>query len=47
MQIFVDKKKNRKLATLTFLWYFNFGENCTTLHRNGMGAIPKIDGINN
>ena len=27
---------------LTFLWYDNFGENCTPLHRNGMAVIPKI-----
>ena len=24
------------------LWYDNFGENHTTLQRNGMAAIPKI-----
>ena len=40
------KKKNRKLAniwpSITFLWYDNFGEKQTPLHRNGMAAIPKI-----
>ena len=43
---FFQEKKNRKLtnilAKLTFLWYDNFGENRTPLHRNGMVAIPKI-----
>ena len=29
-------------AKLTILWYDNFGENQTSLHRNGMAAIPKI-----
>ena len=30
-------------AKLTFLWYDNFGENQTLLHRNGMAAIPKTE----
>ena len=29
-------------AKLTFLWYYNFGENQILLQRNGMAAIPKI-----
>ena len=29
-------------AKLIILWYENFGENHTPLHRNGMTAIPKL-----
>ena len=36
-----DKKMNRKLAKLIFLWYNNLGANRTPLHRNGMTAIAK------
>ena len=32
------------MAKLTFLWYDDFGTNQTPLQRNGMAAIPKIDG---
>ena len=29
------------MAKLTYLWYDNFGENCTPLQINGLAAIPK------
>ena len=31
-----------QISKLTFLWYDNFVENHTPLHRNGMTALPKI-----
>ena len=37
-------KIGKYTAKLTFLWYDNFGENQTPLHRNGMTAVPKISG---
>ena len=33
------------MAKLKILWYDNFGENQTLLHRNGIAAIPKSEGF--
>ena len=32
-------------ASLTFLWYDNFGKNCTPLQKNGLASIPKMQDI--
>ena len=44
MQICLKKEKQRigkYTAKLTFLWYYNFGDKRTPLHRNSMATIPK------